>query len=208
MKLQMAIDLTDTQGALDLAMQTSSWVDIIEIGTPMIVREGMVPVREMKKRFPDKWVLADTKIVDGGAIECGDAVKAGADLITVLAAADRETIREVVRVAQDAGRRVMADLITVTDIPAAAREMQALGVDYICIHTGVDAQRAGRTPLTDLQTLLTAIEPERAAVAGGIGLKTLPQYAALNPGILIAGGALTGAKDPAETARRMKEAMA
>lgn len=207
MQLQMAIDVADLQGALALAGQTAQWVDIFEVGTPLLLREGLHAVRALKERLPDKTVLADTKIVDGGAMECGDAVRAGADIVTVLAIADEATVSEVVAVAHEHGRRVMADLIMVPDIPDAARRMQALGVDYVCVHTGVDAQKSGRTPLGDLERLLTAAPPENAAVAGGIGPDTVAQYAALRPAILIAGSALAGAADPRAAAQKMKEAM-
>ena len=207
MQLQMAIDVADLQGALALAGQTAQWVDIFEVGTPLLLREGLHAVRALKERLPDKTVLADTKIVDGGAMECGDAVRAGADIVTVLAIADEATVSEVVAVAHEHGRRVMADLIMVPDIPDTARRMQALGVDYVCVHTGVDAQKSGRTPLGDLERLLTAAPPENAAVAGGIGPDTVAQYAALRPAILIAGSALAGAADPRAAAQKMKEAM-
>lgn len=207
MQLQMAIDVADLQGALALAGQTAQWVDIFEVGTPLLLREGLHAIRALKERLPDKAVLADTKIVDGGALECGDAVRAGADIVTVLAIADAATVSEVVAVAHAHGRKVMADLIMVTDIPDAARRMLALGVDYVCVHTGVDAQKSGRTPLGDLERLLTAVPPENAAVAGGIGPDTAARYATLRPEILIAGSALAGAADPCAAAQKMKEAM-
>lgn len=207
MKLQIALDLTTTEEAISLVEKTLPYIDIAEVGTPMIMREGMVPVRELKKRFPELCVLADTKIVDGGALECGDAVEAGADIVTVLAFSDRQTVRDVVDVAHKAGRKVMADLIGIEDIPAVALEMAALDVDYICVHTGVDAQKSGRTPLGDLDRLLTVLPSEKTGVAGGISLKTIGSYAARKPGILIAGGALAGSVDPRQTAKEMKEAM-
>ncbi len=207
MKLQMAIDRADIQEALALTEQVASWVDIVEVGTPVIMRWGLEPVRQIKAAFPKLTVLADTKIVDGGALECGDAVAAGADIVTVLALADEATITEVVKVAHENGRKVMADLITVSDIAMAAKRLLELKVDYICVHTGVDAQKSGRTPMSDLRTLLTAIPREQAAVAGGICLETLPDYAALKPGILIAGSALAGAEEPSKMAQRMKEAL-
>ena len=207
MLLQMAIDTADLAGALALAEQTAEWVDIFEVGTPLILRSGMQAVQALKARFPHKRILADTKIVDAGALECGDAVEAGADIVTVLAIADEATVSEVTAAAHRAGRQVMADLIMVPDIPAAAQRMRALGVDYVCVHTGVDAQKCGRTPLGDLKRLLTAVPPACAAVAGGIRPETAADYIALRPEIVIAGSALTGAADPCAAARQMKEAM-
>ena len=207
MKLQLAIDTTDLSGAVELARKTEKWVDIYEIGTPLLLREGMKAVRELKKLWPEKLILADTKIVDGGAMECGDAVEAGADIVTVLAISDIATVTEVVAVAHEHRRKVMADLIMVADIPETARRMRELGVDYVCVHTGVDAQKSGRTPLSDLQQVLKAVPPACAAVAGGISPDSVARYAALHPEIVIAGSALTGAADPCQAAQKMKEAM-
>ncbi|MDO4345124.1 MAG: 3-hexulose-6-phosphate synthase [Eubacteriales bacterium] len=207
MKLQIAVDIADTAKTLEIGRSVHDIVDIFEVGTPVLLKEGMAPVRALKKTWPDLTVLADSKIVDGGALECEDVCQAGADILTVLAMSDDETIREVVEVAHRYGRSVLADLICVRDITGRARELTALGVDYVCVHTGVDMQKRGRTPLLDLTELVQAIEPSRAAVAGGISMKTLPQYLSLQPGIIIAGCALYGAPDVRAAALEMKGAI-
>ena len=58
--------------------------------------------------------------------------------MTVLALADDATIQEVVTVAHKYQRKVMADLICVKNITQRSRELVAMGVDYVCVHTGVD----------------------------------------------------------------------
>jgi 3-hexulose-6-phosphate synthase len=195
MKLQIAIDVADTMEALEIVGKIHDIIDIVEIGTPMIIREGLAPVRAIKDRFPGVTVLADTKIVDGGELECRYACDAGADIVTVLAIAADETIESVAATARKNGRASMADLISVSDIAARSREVERLGVDYICVHTAVDVQKKGRTPLGDLRELVSAIPPGKSAVAGGISLKTIGEYRKLAPAIVISGGALTGAAD-------------
>jgi 3-hexulose-6-phosphate synthase len=101
----------------------------------------------------------------------------------------------------------MVDLISVTDIASRSRDAERLGVDYICVHTAVDVQKKGRTPLGDLKELVSAIPPEKAAVAGGISLKTVGEYGKLNPAIVIAGGALTGAENIRAAVMDMKSAI-
>jgi 3-hexulose-6-phosphate synthase len=98
----------------------------------------------------------------------------------------------------------MADLLSVTDITARAKQLEALGVDVICVHTGVDMQAHGRTPLKDLSELVQAVDPAMTAVAGGISLETLPQYASLHPAIIISGGALSKAPDLREAVITME----
>ena len=99
---------------------------------------------------------------------------------------------------------VMVDLMNVADIPARSRELVALGADYIAVHTAFDVQAQGRTPLGDLTELVGAIEPARAAVAGGVKQATVASYVALDPGIVIAGAALYNAPDIRQAVIDMK----
>ncbi len=207
MKLQIAIDLATGAEALEMVGHIRDEIDIVEVGTPLIMKEGMVPVRLIKKTYPNVIVLADTKIVDGGDIECADACEAGADIVTVLALADNETVKAVIDTAHKFGRKAMADLICVTDIQKRARELEAMGIDYVCVHTAVDVQKLGKTPLDDLTELVAAIPPHKTAVAGGINMKTLDAYKALNPAIVIAGGSLTNAENLHDAVAEMKKAI-
>ena len=207
MKLQIAIDLATGAEALEMVGHIRDEIDIVEVGTQLIMKEGMVPVRLIKKTYPNVIVLADTKIVDGGDIECADACEAGADIVTVLALADNETVKAVIDTAHKFGRKAMADLICVTDIQKRARELEAMGIDYVCVHTAVDVQKLGKTPLDDLTELVAAIPPHKTAVAGGINMKTLDAYKALNPAIVIAGGSLTNAENLHDAVAEMKKAI-
>ncbi|WP_258049049.1 orotidine 5'-phosphate decarboxylase / HUMPS family protein [Hymenobacter sp. NBH84] len=60
-KLQVAIDLLSTQEALTLAGKVAPYVDIIELGTPLIKSEGLAVITAMKQAHPDKLVFADFK---------------------------------------------------------------------------------------------------------------------------------------------------
>lgn len=204
MNLQIAVDVADTKKVLAIAEAIYDVIDIFEVGTPVIIKEGMVPVRELKQKYPDLCVLADTKIIDGGALECEDVCQAGADIVTVLALADNATILEVCQVAHRYGRKVMADLICVEDISLRSKELLDLGVDLIAVHTGVDMQKQGRTPLKDLEILVSAIDNERAVVAGGVNLNTIDDYVAYTPITIISGGALYNADDIRRAVIEMK----
>ena len=205
MKLQIAVDIADTKRILEIADQVHDVIDIYEVGTPVIMKEGMVPVKALKDRYPGLTVLADSKIMDGGALECEDICRNGADIVTVLALADNATVEEVVQVAHRYGRKVMADLICVRNIPERSRELVEMGVDYVAVHTGVDMQKRGRTPLKDLRELVKAIDPEKAAVAGGVNRKTVSDNVAERPGIVISGTALYNAPDIRAAVLEMKQ---
>ena len=80
MLLQLALDTPDANLAYRLLNQTGSDVDIIEIGTPLLIRYGINIISKIKQKYPQKLILADLKIVDAGAIESRLAFNAGADI--------------------------------------------------------------------------------------------------------------------------------
>lgn len=207
MKLQIALDLDSADKAVAMAAQVYGLVDIIELGTPLMLKEGVGVVGLMKRRFPDALILADMKTADGGYMEARFAVEEGADIVTVLGMAEDETILGVKQATHEAGRLVYVDMLAATDLAARARQIDALGVDIIGVHTAYDVQRLGRTPFDDLATLKGAVHGAKVAVAGGVKLETISRAAALGADIAIVGGALTGAADVAAMARRLREAI-
>jgi len=80
-----------------------------------------------------------------------------------------------------------------------ARELQALGVDYICAHTGIDVQRDRAEEIDRkvafLAELARALEVPLAA-AGGIRADTAHKVVRAGVKIVIVGGAITRAADP------------
>src|SRR5208283_1277986 len=114
--LQVALDFENLSRALAAAREAvEGGADWIEAGTPLIKSEGLHAVRELKKAFPDHPVIADMKIMDTGAFEAEIAAKAGANLVTVLGAADDDTIAEAVRGGELYGVEVVVDLLNVAD---------------------------------------------------------------------------------------------
>ena len=156
-------------------------------------------------RLMEKKILADTKIMDAGALEATSAFEAGADYVTFLAVTDLATVEDCLKAGRTYGKKVVADLICVQDIPAKVAELEAMGVDGIAVHTGVDQQKRGRTPLDDLKLVKECAKRAEVFVAGGISLATVPAYAALAPDVLIVGGAIGNAADPAREARLIFE---
>ncbi len=202
-KLQVALDDITLERACELLEKICGSVDIVEIGTPFLMEYGMEAVRKIKKSFPSMEILCDSKIMDAGGYEAKIAYAAGADYVTVLAVTDDLTIADVVKTARKEGKKVMADMICVTDLKARAERLEALGVDVIAVHTGVDQQAAGRTPLDDLIELRSCIKHTTLAVAGGIDSTTVNQYMKYQPEIVIVGSGIVHAKDPQSAVREL-----
>ena len=140
MKLQLALDDITLEDAVELLDKVHPYVDIIEVGSPFIIEEGMRPVRIFKEKYPDCEILADTKIMDAGEYEAEETFKAGADYCTVLGVTDTLTIEGCVKAAKEYGKQTMVDMICVEDVPKRVKEIEAVGVDFIGVHVGVDQQ--------------------------------------------------------------------
>jgi 3-hexulose-6-phosphate synthase len=204
MKLQLALDVLEMEKAISLASMTRNYVDIIEIGTPLIKHEGIGVVKALKRLFPEKEILVDTKTMDVGEYEADFCFNAGADIVTVLGVADLETIKGSIKSARKHNGKVMVDLINVHDKCGRAREVEEAGADFIGIHSGIDQQNNGHTPLMDLATISGKVNIP-VFVAGGINLKTVDSIVEKKPRVVVVGGAITSAENPEESARMIKE---
>lgn len=206
MRLQLALDMLSSEVALQVALATANHVDIVEVGTPLIKHEGLQVVKLLREHLPNKTLLVDLKTMDVGHYEADFAFTAGADMVTVLGVADDATIAGAVAAAQAHGKEVVVDLISVADKPRRAAEAQALGAHYVGVHSGIDQQKQGQSPLTDLQAVQEAVSIG-VLVAGGIQQSTLPQVMALQPEIVVVGGAITGAVNPAIAAQNIRQTL-
>ena len=200
MKLQLALDDLTLEAAIALVARVRDHIDILEAGTPLIYGYGMEAVRALKARFPEKQVLADMKIMDSGAWETEEAMAAGADYVTVQGVSEDATVRNCLETAERYGREVVVDMLCVPDLPGRIRELEALGVQGLAVHTGVDQQAAGRTPLDDLRRMTACAKKAKISVAGGIRPDTVAEYAAYRPEVVIVGGGILHAPDPVAAA--------
>lgn len=204
MELQLALDLVDIPGAKEVVAEVAEHIDVVEIGTPVVINEGLRAVKEIKAAFPSLRVLADLKIMDAGGYEVMKASEAGADIITVLGASDDSTIRGAVEEARKQNKKIMVDMINVKDIEGRAQEIDALGVDYICVHSGYDHQAAGKNSFEELTAIKRVVKHAKTAIAGGIKLDTLPEVIKAQPDLVIVGGGITGQADKKAAAAEMK----
>ncbi|MBQ9942113.1 MAG: 3-hexulose-6-phosphate synthase [Christensenellaceae bacterium] len=205
MKLQAALDDISLQDAIALLEKVQDHVDIVEVGTPFLMEYGLGAVRTIREKFPRLEILCDAKIMDAGAYEAEHAFAAGSDYVTVLGVTDDRTVAEVVSCAKKAGKKVMVDMICVADLASRIKTMEDLDVDIIAVHTGIDQQAAGRTPLDDLIEMRKHVKKAQLAVAGGISIKTVDAYLENGAHIIIAGGCIAHAADPAAAAKELAE---
>ena len=200
--IQAALDLKTTKETLEILEKISDKIDIIELGTPLVVSEGTSVIEEVKKRYEDKIIFADIKIMDGGSIMAKLVFEAGADMVSVLAAANDETIEDVVKTAREYNKKVLIDMVAIKDIEKRAKELEHLKPDYICVHIGTDVQAKGVNPVEEIKKLKD-IKIKKAA-AGGINLLTFKDAVNSDIDNIIVGSAMYGAEDPCKVASEMR----
>ncbi|MGO4898462.1 3-hexulose-6-phosphate synthase [Bacillus sp. GM2] len=205
MELQLALDLVNIPEAIEVVKEVEEYIDIVEIGTPVVINEGLRAVKEVKAAFPNLKVLADLKIMDAAGYEVMKASEAGADIITILGAAEDMSIKGAVEEAKAQGNKILVDMIGIKDIKSRAKELDELGVDYICVHTGYDLQAIGQNSFEDLMTIKNVVKNAKTAIAGGIKLDTLPDVVKLKPDLVIVGGGIANQDDKAAAAAKMKQ---
>ena len=203
----MALDLLELDRSIQIAKEAiAGGADWIEAGTPLIKSEGMNAVREMKLALPGVKIVADMKTVDTGAMEVEMAAKAGADIVALLATSDNSTVEDALRAARKYGVQIMMDLLTVPDPVKRSKELEKLGVDYICVHAGIDQQMTGRDNIDLLDLILKEVTLPVAA-AGGIDPDSGADAVSSGAAIVIVGGNVVRSADVTGSARKIREAI-
>ncbi|SFF83286.1 3-hexulose-6-phosphate synthase [Halobacillus alkaliphilus] len=205
MNLQIALDRLTEEECMDLIQKTYESTDWIEVGTGVIKEYGMNIIRRIRKENPEKVIVADMKTCDAGKHEAAQAFDAGADITTVMAFAADQTIQDMLHVASDRNKRIMVDLLGITD-QERLKQLAAMGVDLVSLHFGKDMQQSGEMS-DDLFSLVKDLPSLEVAVAGGINLSSLPTILAHKPDTLIIGSGITKQPDPKETASLLKGEM-
>lgn len=189
--LQMALDATDLDTALAAIEHVADKLDVIEIGTILAFAHGVDCIKILRKKYPNHTLVCDMKITDASAILARLAMEAGANWVTVSAAAHIETIRSAKRVTDEFNGEVQIELYghwTMED----AKAWIEMGITQAIYHRSRDAELAGITwtqqDLNKMQELSNlGIE---LSITGGIVPDELHLFKNLSVKSFIAGRAL------------------
>ncbi|HEO8422266.1 MAG: 3-hexulose-6-phosphate synthase [Niallia sp.] len=205
MKIQLALDRLTIPEAIRLTRLVESDIDWIEVGTSLIKEFGMESVREIKKAFPHKTILADTKTMDNAKYEGEISFTAGADIITVMGNAPKVTIETCLEMARIHQKRVMIDLLNTSS--EQLKSLLTMKDAIFCLHISKDEQElSGKNEWKNNEIPATDRAPSHTiAAAGGITIDSLPKLLAGGIDIAIIGSAITKAANPSEAAKQFKQ---
>ncbi len=212
--LQIALDSLSLEKAVADAKAAENVVDIIEVGTILACAEGMKAVKTLKALHPDHILVCDLKTTDGGAILAKMAFEAGADWLTVSAAAHPAT-KEACKKVADEINSGNPDLKVPKEIQIEiygnwtfedAKEWVDLGVKQAIYHRSRDAELAGKGwTEEDIEKMKRLSEMGlELSITGGIVPEEIHLFKDIkNAKVFIAGRALVGekGKDTAEAIR-------
>lgn len=206
--IQLALDTQDLRPSNLYAFKFHPYVDIIEVGTILAFAQGMNSVEMIKGLGEQKIVICDMKITDGGEILARMAFNAGANIVTVSAAAHIKTIEACKRVANefDGDTDVQIELYgkwTMDD----ARAWRELGISEVCYHRSRDAELAGIGWTDEDISKIKELSDMgfKVSVTGGIKPDSIHLFKGLNVHAFIVGRLLTD--NPTEEAgiKKVKE---
>ncbi len=207
MRLQIALDCMGQEEARELAVLLKDEADIIEVGTPLLLRYGLRVVTEIKALLPEKPIFADAKIVDAGRFETEEVAKSGADMVSVLAGASFHTLQEAQFVCKEYGLQLVVDTID-SRRPSGEKveELQSIQPDFVVLHLPSDLAKTGKNLATEFLGSPWCSQSFSFMVAGGIHRDALPSILALlRPAIVVVGSAITLAPSPKREAQYFRE---
>src|SRR5882757_9654943 len=141
--IQIALDYATIEEALVMAqIGIEAGVDWLEIGTPLIVSQGVAPIGKMVRAHQDFPVLADYKTMDSCWKNVQRTADQGGHVMTVCANSPDETVKSAIAESKSNGVWVVVDTIGVKNQAARARQCAEWGVDMIYVHYGADQRAA------------------------------------------------------------------
>lgn len=196
MLLQLAVDDPDHIGLIPGILE---YVDIVEVGTPLLKRFGLSAIATVRDRSGGKPILVDTKTVDGGAEEARMVFGEGAALMTVLSVASDATISIVDEIARRHGAYVVLDTIGGA-LPRQPSQYPGR-FTHVGLHEPADRlpADAGTSEHVDAIASMHALGYQ-VSIAGGIGSENIASVVEHAPEIVVVGRAITEASNPRRAA--------
>jgi len=199
MKLQISFDMPDLEKAIEISRQVSPYCDILEINTILIYAHGIAVLKKFRELFPDKIILADSKIVDRGKDITTLLGTTPIDWITVMAGTDKSVIHAACTTARSLNKKIMLDLIDSNPPDQSALEAQSLGAHALLFH-GTRNEDESNTFL-EKWDMIRGNTTLPIFVTANISRENIDSIIKIRPDGIIIGSAITNASNPAQEAQ-------
>ncbi len=205
-KLQLALDTTSIETAMQIAEELREYWDILEIGTALLMQEGLDSAAIFREKFPHATIFVDTKIIDSGKLLAESACRAGADIISVVSAASNRTVSDCAAAAHAMGSRVLLDHLSVDWVDADLIRKADLGIDIVGLHIPKDRQGSKEFHGDVINAIKDLVDSE-ICIAGGITPQAIRKLKGVSIDIFVVGIYLLQAKGRVENAKQLTHAM-
>jgi 3-hexulose-6-phosphate synthase len=205
-ELQLALDVNQIEAALYFAEEAYPYVDRIEIGSPLLFLEGaLTSIQALRQRYPSAKLIADCKIMDRGGQITRACIEAGADGVIAQAAAPRDTLESVCRVAGEYQAEVMLDSLGISELEDLMSRIDSLPASHLIVHRGKDEQAAGAGPPVEAVRAASGKSSlPSLAIAGGIDTDSITRCAETSVDVIIVGEAIISSQSPRATAAKLR----
>ncbi len=171
-------------------------IDIIEIGTVLLASCGKNAIKIARELHPNAKIAADFKIADAAHLLSTMFIDAGANYITVIAAADISTMIKAHEIAVKNDVVVQIELYGLWDQELAKRWFET-GIDHIIYHQPRDSNHVWNEKDRENIKLLQKIG-FNVSVTGGLRPEILPLFKGLDIYAFLVGRNIYEAKNPGD----------
>ena len=206
--LQVALDHTDLESAIESARLLAPELDVLEAGTILCYAEGLEAVRRIRREFAQHIVLADLKVADAGGVVANEAFSSGADWMTVICCATIATIARALEVARNNKGDIQIELYGNWTFEEA-RQWRDTGIEQVVYHRSRDAAAAGQGWLDSDRDRIQCLSSMgfQVSVTGGLSPEDTGFFRDIPVKAFIAGRSLYAADNPVLAARQFREAI-
>lgn len=198
MKLQISFDTPDLNKSLDIAQQVIEYVDILEIGSPLIAAHGIKALETFRDAFPEKKLLVDAKIIDHEKELVPLFAHAGADWISVMAGSPKQAVHQACSIASDLHKKIILDLLDTPSPGHIALEAKNIGAHALLFHQPYAQQES--LVFLDLWEMVRSNTTLPIFVSAHITRKNIDEIIAIKPETIVIGHSITQAQNPAQEA--------
>lgn len=193
--LQIALDTLSIHDAINAVKVVEDYIDVVEVGTILLTSSGKKAMFILKACFPNKIIVADMKIADAGSVFGKMAFDSSADLVTVICAADLNTIKSVALEAKKYDHKPEIQIeLTAKFTKEDVMLWKKAGASHVVYHRSRDAQLAGvnwtQKDLDNIGMLHKC--GMQISITGGLCAEDIKFFKETKPSIFIAGRTIRG----------------